>query len=67
MTIAEACDAWNIPDDKIEAVRSVVEKHRRAVAEPYLIPGGSKTVAREFFEDIERVIADRFHDSISKL
>lgn len=45
-------------ENTIAAVRSVVDKHRRAVAEPYLIPGGSKEVARSFFEDIERVLSD---------
>ena len=41
---------------KLEAVRSVVEKHRNAISEPYLISGGAREVLKAFFEDISRVV-----------
>lgn len=45
-------------EKKVSAVLSVLEKHRRAVAEPYLTPGGTKEIARELFSDTERVLTD---------
>jgi hypothetical protein len=43
---------------RLSAIKSILEKHRGAKDEPYLIPGGAKEVLKLLFRDIERILED---------